>query len=132
MNIKAALLQSLEALPLLVTTAGVLVAVITITFRNSSTDDTTKQRTAWGSVIAVSAGVQIIMAIIAAFWFTGPVAAGTTSSLWKVLVANGAAAVAIVYAGFLMSNRDSVALGAATIIATAASLLLKAARQFSV
>ncbi len=126
MNIKALALRAVKALPTILTIVSVIVAVVTISFRDSSTDNT-KQRTAWGSVIAISAGAQILLAIIGAFWFADPIATANRS-LWGMVLMTGAAAFAIVYAAFLMSNRDGVALGAAVLTVTIADALSRAAR----
>ncbi len=126
MNIKALALRAVKALPAILTIVSVIVAVVTISFRDSSTDNT-KQRTAWGSVIAISAAAQILLAIIGAFWFADPMATANRS-LWGMILMTGAAAFAIVYAGFLISNRDGVALGAAVLTVTIADALSRAAR----
>ena len=126
MNIKALALRAVKALPTILTIVSVIVAVVTISFRDSSTDNT-KQRTAWGSVIAISAGAQILLAIIGAFWFADPIATANRS-LWGMVLMTGAAAFAIVYAAFLMSNRDGVSLGAAVLTVTIADALSRAAR----
>ena len=126
MNIKALALRAVKALPTILTIVSVIVAVVTISFRDSSTDNT-KQRTAWGSVIAISAGAQILLAIIGAFWFADPIATANRS-LWGMVLMTGAAAFAIVYAIFLMSNRDGVSLGAAVLTVTIADALSRAAR----
>ena len=126
MNIKALALRAVKALPTILTIVSVIVAVVTISFRDSSTDNT-KQRTAWGSVIAISAGAQILLAIIGSFWFADPIATANRS-LWGMVLMTGAAAFAIVYAAFLMSNRDGVALGAAVLTVTSTDALSRAAR----
>ena len=124
MTLRSSVLQSLKTLPLMATIVSVLIAVITISFRTSSTDDSTKRKTL-GSVIIVSAAAQIMLAVVGSFWF-GVAATGGTRSLWSNVLMNSAAAIAIVYAVFLMSSRDGVAFGAAVLTVTVMDALAKA------
>ncbi len=117
-------MQSLKTLPLLATIISVLIAVITISFRTSSTDDSTKRK-ALGSVIIVSAAVQIILAVVGLLRSSGA-ATGSGRSLWGSVLMNSAAAFAIVYAVFLMNSSDGVALGAAALTVTVMDALAKA------
>lgn len=128
MNSRALVLRILKVSAMVLTTISVLIAAITISFRNNPTDDT-KQRSVWSAVIAVSASSQIILTIVGAVWVAA-VAPSAHSSLFKVILLNSASAIfALIYAGLLASGRDGVALGAFAVIITVTYTILKAVRM---
>lgn len=130
MNTRALVLRILQILAITMTTISVLIAAVTISFRGSPTDDP-RQRSLWSSVIAVSAGTQILLTIVGTLWYAALAADTRSTALWSVVLVNSAAAgFAIIYAGCVASSRDGVALGAVALIITVTYSFLKAARMF--
>ena len=125
----ALVLRIFQILAITLTTISVLIAAVTISFRGRPTDDT-KQRSVWSSIIAVSAGTQILLTIVGTLWFAALAVDTRSTALWNVFLVNSAAAgFAIIYAGCLASSRDGVALGAIALIVTVTYTLMKAARM---
>ena len=129
MNIRALVLRILQILAMVLTTISVLIAAITISFRQGPIDDT-KQRSAWSTLIAVSASSQILLTIVGALWVASVAASTYSISLLRVILVNSASAIfALTYAGLLASGRDGVALGTFAVIVTVTHTLLKAVRM---